>query len=89
MFQLFNTFLTHLVVKIDSRMVMFGFMVTTAFVSMFISNAATTAMMLPIVEAFAIVMDVPEPEVGHQTKMFIQVFGIDEIHTSCQFISNW
>ena len=33
---------------------------TTAFVSMFISNAATTAMMLPIVEAFAIVMDIPD-----------------------------
>jgi len=49
-----------LVLGTSPKMVMFGFMVTTAFLSMFISNAAATAMMLPIVEAFAIVMGNPE-----------------------------
>ena len=39
-------------------------MLTTAFVSMFISNAASTAMMVPIVEAFA--------EVAYQSDVSIE-----------------
>jgi di/tricarboxylate transporter len=37
-------------------MILFGFMVTTAFVSMWISNGATAAMMVPIIDAFVAVL---------------------------------
>ena len=38
------------------KMILFGFMVTTAFVSMWISNGATAAMMVPIIDAFVTVL---------------------------------
>ena len=39
---------------------MLGFMFTTMFLSMWISNTATTAMMLPIVDAVAMAINEPE-----------------------------
>ena len=38
------------------NMILFGFMETTAFVSMWISNGATAAMMVPIIDAFVAVL---------------------------------
>jgi len=43
---------------------MLGFMFTTMFLSMWISNTATTAMMLPIVDAVAMAISEGEPETG-------------------------
>ena len=46
-----------ILVGTSPKMVMLGFMTTTAFLSMWISNTATVAMMLPIVEAVAAAMN--------------------------------
>jgi sodium-dependent dicarboxylate transporter 2/3/5 len=45
--------LCHVQVGTSQARLMLGFMFTTMFLSMWISNTATTAMMLPIVDAVA------------------------------------
>ena len=42
------------------KKILLGFMMTTAFVSMWISNAATAAMMVPIIDAFVSVLHTSE-----------------------------
>ena len=46
-----------LVIGTKASFVMLAFMLVTAFLSMWISNTATTAMMIPIVEAVAVCLD--------------------------------
>ena len=43
---------------------MFGFMCVTAFLSMWLSNTATTAMMVPI--AHAVLMEIKQTKQEHQ-----------------------
>jgi len=42
-----------LLIGTSEKMALLGFMVTTAFVSMWISNGATAAMMVPIIDAYS------------------------------------
>ncbi|NXC24775.1 S13A5 protein, partial [Campylorhamphus procurvoides] len=52
-----------LLLGVKPALLMLGFMVVTAFLSMWISNTATTAMMVPIVQAVLDQMDNPEIDV--------------------------
>jgi len=58
-------------VGFSRRKLIFAFMVTTAFISMFISNTATTAMMMPI--ALAILLSMNEIETNFGKAMMLSI----------------
>jgi len=54
-----------LLIGTSPRNLLLGFMLTTGFLSMWISNTATTAMMIPIIDAIAQASSIePDPETG-------------------------
>jgi sodium-dependent dicarboxylate transporter 2/3/5 len=60
-----------LLIGTSPKMIMLGFMSTTAFLSMWISNTATVAMMLPIVEAVAAAMHHTEVKLKLKIKVVL------------------
>ncbi|XP_060114829.1 Na(+)/citrate cotransporter [Heteronotia binoei] len=68
-----------LTVGVKPALLMFGFMGVTAFLSMWISNTATTAMMVPIVQAVLDQMNSSEQEVMSSESTFGHVNSISEL----------
>ncbi|XP_013410629.1 solute carrier family 13 member 5 isoform X2 [Lingula anatina] len=62
-----------LLVGSKPKWLMFGFMIVTAFLSMWISNTATTAMMIPIVQAV-----LSEIKYAYAAQKFNQEVGVEE-----------
>ncbi|NXQ52525.1 S13A5 protein, partial [Anthoscopus minutus] len=84
-----------LVLGVKPALLMLGFMVVTAFLSMWISNTATTAMMVPIVQAVLNQMDITEYDVTMMEKATGQTNTVIELEekstsesTAVNIISN-
>uniref|UniRef100_A0A8C3CVH7 Solute carrier family 13 member 5 n=1 Tax=Cairina moschata TaxID=8855 RepID=A0A8C3CVH7_CAIMO len=84
-----------LILGVKPALLMLGFMIVTAFLSMWISNTATTAMMVPIVQAVLEQMDNTEYDVTMMEQATGQTNTVIELQeknvsdpTSVQVISN-
>ena len=60
----------------SDRLLLLGFMVPTAFCSMWISNTATTAMMIPIIEA--VLSEIEDKEGGYDNEKQNGTYGTFE-----------
>ena len=78
----------NIILLVPIARLMFGFMLPSWFLSMWISNTATTAMMLPMVEAVLSELEGSEAEENEkieQQSVKIYIFITIEIYEPCRY----